>query len=453
MAHNVMRKSIRKTWRCEAMKTIRAIILGVACALLAGLAGVAYAQNPVVSKLEVQSGQGIDRVVLHTSMAVPYKSFRLENPPRLVIDMPVMEWQAIDSLPAGYTGEALRNIRIARFNVDTTRMVFDLAQPASLDEVSIKNIDGNFLMVYDVTTAAYRDGSKNELDSLAGNSAPSPAAIRNSQAKPPMSGQPDDWGALIEQQTSTKPVPAGLPFKVIPLPVMKPAGSLKPMVVIDAGHGGRDPGATGVKGTQEKRVTLAYAKDLAQALLATGRYEVTLTRTDDTYIMLRERLAIGRRAKADIFISIHADSAGNSDTRGLSIYTLSETASDKEAAALATRENKVDLIYGLNLSTENKDVTEILIDLAQRETKNKSTKLADIIVEHVGKRVQLLRNTHRYAGFAVLKAPDVPSVLIELGFLSNRKDEALITSSNYRRQVIASLVSGIDAYFEAQRAR
>lgn len=422
-------------------------------AICAVLAQPVYAASPVVSRVEVQSGQHIDRVVLHISQAVSYDTFALESPGRLVIDMPVLNWQAATGLPDGYNGETLRNLRVAQFNATTTRMVLDLAQAAKLDEVSLKNQGTNqpFLMIFDVTTPAYATASKESPAQTWQQRAPSPAAVRNSSANAVETKRPTNWAELAEQASKPTPLPAGLPFTKAPVPVFKPQPKHQPIVVIDAGHGGRDPGATGVGGTREKGVTLRYARALGAALRATGRYQVVLTRDDDRYILLRERLAIGRRSKGDIFISIHADSAENHSTRGLSIYTLSETASDAEAAALAKRENKVDIIYGMNLSTENRDVTEILIDLAQRETKNKSTKLADILVAAVKKKVKLLPNTHRYAGFAVLKAPDVPSVLVELGFLSNRKDEALITSSNYRAEVVKALVNGIDDYFAAQK--
>lgn len=411
------------------MQKIRALIIGIvlACAGMFPATGHAV---PQVSRLEVQSVAGLDRVMLHSSHAIGYNSFTLDNPARLVIDMTALDWRAGQGLPAGYNGAVLKNIRVAQFNPTTTRMVLDLAQAAKLKEVTVKNQGQGFVVAFDVLSSEYREGSSQ-----------------------PVAAPVDDWATLAENAAQAKPMPDDLPFAVVPVPVDKPLAARKPVVVIDAGHGGRDPGAIGVKGTHEKEVTLAYARALRDALLRTGRYDVVLTRDSDTYIMLRERLAMGRRAKGDIFISLHADAAENHATRGLSVYTLSETASDAEAAALATRENKVDLIYGMNLSSENPDVTEILIDLAQRETKNKSSKLANILVENVSKKVQLLRNPHRYAGFAVLKAPDVPSVLVEIGFLSNRKDEALITSSNYRAGVVASLVDGIDAYFEMQRAR
>lgn len=404
----------------------------------------AQASPPVVTGMSVHSARDIDRIEIRISEAVTYHSFALDNPDRLVIDIPAVDWQAGQGLPSGYRGGILRNIRVARFSPTTTRIVLDLARAARIEEVGVYNQGGNtpFLMRFDVVTAAYVPGSKDDAsywqDSGAGG------ASRQ---------QVQDWSEMAEVDARPKPLPADVPFTTAPVPVFRPAEARRPVVVIDAGHGGRDPGTTGRAGTREKEVTLRYARDLQEALLATGRYQVVMTRDDDSYIMLRDRLEIGRKVKADIFISLHADAAENTNTRGLSIYTLSENASDAEAAALAARENKVDLIYGLNLSSEHKDVTEILIDLAQRETKNKSTKLAETIILHVGKKVELLRNTHRYAGFAVLKAPDVPSVLIELGFLSNRKDEALINSSNYRREVIAALVNGIDAYFATQRAR
>lgn len=426
---------------------------------------VQAAAQPVVHQLEVQSAPGIDRVILHLSDAVVYKSFGLDNPPRIVVDMPTVEWRASQGLPPEYKGGLLRNIRVAQFNPTTTRMVFDLTRPARLEGVTISNTGGlvpqrlQFSLVEpdykaEKPVAVLQTPSPKTTNKLAPPEAKhnhSPAAIRSS-AVPlvPSANSRGDWVELAEKAAQPKSIPASLPFSKIPVPEFRPQPYRKPMVVIDAGHGGRDPGARGVKGTNEKDVTLRYVHSLRDALLKTGRYDVFLTREDDTYVMLRERLALGRRAKGDIFISIHADSAENHDTRGLSIYTLSETASDKEAAALAARENKVDIIYGMNLSSETPDVTEILIDLAQRETRNKSWRLAETLVGAVKKKVKLLPNTHRQAGFAVLKAPDVPSVLIELGFLSNRRDEALITSRNYREEVVNGLVRGIDAYF-AQR--
>jgi N-acetylmuramoyl-L-alanine amidase len=229
-------------------------------------------------------------------------------------------------------------------------------------------------------------------------------------------------------------------------PTAAPLVEDKPLVIIDAGHGGQDPGALGLHKTQEKQVTLNFARALRAALLRTGRYRVALTRDGDKFITLQDRVAIARKMKADIFVSLHADSNPRKEAKGLSIYTLSENASDAEAAALADRENKSDIIPGIDLNTTDADVASILIDLTQRETMNKSSALADAILETLHPKINKLPGTHRYAGFRVLKAPDIPSVLIELGFLSNATDERLVLSPEYRDLVVASIVKGIDRY-------
>jgi N-acetylmuramoyl-L-alanine amidase len=223
----------------------------------------------------------------------------------------------------------------------------------------------------------------------------------------------------------------------------------KRTVVLDAGHGGVDPGAIGATSTYEKDITLAMAREVRRQLEATGRYRVVMTRDSDVFVQLRDRVAKARSAQAELFVSIHADSIGSRDTRGASIYTLSETASDAEAAALAARENRADIIGGVDLSSErNREVVSILIDLAQRETMNLSAALAGILVEELGRDIQLIpNNPHRFAGFAVLKAPDVPSVLVELGYLSNRHDEKLLTRPHHRGKVAGAIVRAIDHYF------
>lgn len=404
----------------------------VLAVLLAVLPFAVSAAPLRVSGIEVVATAGQEDIRLQLSQSVTYKTFFLKNPDRLVLDLPAAEWALPQALPAQYSGRMLRGLRVGRFNPTTTRVVFELAVPAHLQNASIKPASA---------------GASLQL-SLRGESTENALSAKPAAAKMPVS---DDWVALAEKAQVSKPLPAGIGFSAIPVPVFKPsARTVKPIVVIDAGHGGQDPGAIGASGTHEKDITLAYARALNQALLRTGRYHVVLTRDDDRFIMLRGRLEIGRKAKGDVFISLHADSAENKDTQGFSIYTLSNTASDAEAAALATRENKVDLVYGLNLSNEQKDVTEILIDLAQRETMNKSSKLADILVANLSKGIFPLPNTHRYAGFAVLKAPDVPSVLIEIGFLSNKKDEAQIKTDAYRAKVVSSLVDGLDAYFASR---
>ena len=217
-----------------------------------------------------------------------------------------------------------------------------------------------------------------------------------------------------------------------------------------AGHGGVDPGALG-RHAREKNVTLAFAREYARQLRNTGRYEVYLTRNRDIYIPLRQRVNIARKHNADLFISIHADAIKRKNVRGMSIYTLSETASDKEAAALAKKENQSDIIAGIDFADQPPEVANILIDLAQRETKNLSVKFANMVVDNARGKTRLLDRTHRFAGFRVLKAPDVPSVLIELGFLTNRSDEKQLLSSAWRRKVAGAMVNSLDGFFRSSR--
>jgi N-acetylmuramoyl-L-alanine amidase len=219
-------------------------------------------------------------------------------------------------------------------------------------------------------------------------------------------------------------------------------------VVIDPGHGGVDPGAVGARGTMEKDIVLAMSRELQVVLERTGRYHVVLTRGDDSFMRLRERMAVARHAEADLFVSLHADAHKDLSLRGASVYTLSEQASDAEAEALAAKENKADLIAGVDLSEEAPEVTGILIDLAQRETMDLSSVFAQRLVIELGRATGLQRNTHRYAGFAVLKAPDVPSVLVELGYLSNPSEEDRLRTKRHRESLARAMERAIRRYFE-----
>jgi N-acetylmuramoyl-L-alanine amidase len=239
----------------------------------------------------------------------------------------------------------------------------------------------------------------------------------------------------------------------LPVPPVRPAPPkihAKPIIVIDAGHGGIDPGTIGASGTLEKNITLATARQLRRQLEASGRYKVMMTRDSDVFVPLRDRIAIARAAHGDMFISLHADAYDAATLRGASIYTLSEDASDTEAAALAAKENKSDVIAGVDLSQESSTVSSILIDLAQRETKNRSVQFAGLLVGALKNDTQVVRNAHRFAGFVVLKAPDIPSVLIELGYLSSKDDEKLLTATGHRAKIAKDILRAVDGYFEWQ---
>jgi len=272
-------------------------------------------------------------------------------------------------------------------------------------------------------------------------------------------------------KVATGPMPAPLPpSPVAPAPIFQPVvlspppsapsspskaqpSNGKPVVVVDPGHGGIDPGAISLTGVYEKTIVLALAHDVQDILTKDGKVRCILTRDGDTFIPLRERVAIARAQHADLFMSLHADTVADPTIRGLSVYTLSQNSSDAEAQALADKENKSDIVAGIDLSNESAEVTNILIDLVQRESMNKSAVFASHVIRSVQHETHnvLEANTHRFAGFAVLKAPDVPSVLVENGYLSNVTDEQMLRKSEYRAKLATALAKAIENYFAETR--
>ncbi|AOH84454.1 N-acetylmuramoyl-L-alanine amidase [Sphingomonas panacis] len=227
----------------------------------------------------------------------------------------------------------------------------------------------------------------------------------------------------------------------------------RPLVVIDAGHGGQDPGAIApTDGRREKDVTLRIAKAIRDELIQSGRVRVALTREDDRFIILQERFGIARKLHASLFISIHCDSVGSGDASGASVYTLSEVASDKESARLAARENKADIIAGVNLASTSADISSILIDLTQRETMNSSANFARLLGREAQPLVPMKPNFHRMASLMVLKAPDMPSILFETGYISNPRDADFIDSPAGRRAIAESVRRAVDVHFARRLA-
>jgi N-acetylmuramoyl-L-alanine amidase len=242
--------------------------------------------------------------------------------------------------------------------------------------------------------------------------------------------------------------------KVEPPPESRPNGDPRPLLVIDPGHGGIDNGTRSASGEMEKTIVLEFCLTLRDRIERTGKYRVVMTRSDDTFVPLRDRVALARARQASLFISIHADALrrGEGEAQGATIYTLSERASDARAARLAEAENQADVIAGLDLSNEPKDVAGILIDLARRETKTFSLQFAQALVAAMKASVRLHQHPLKSAGFVVLKAPDVPSVLIELGFVTTKSDLAFLTSAEWREKTADSMAGAIDAFFAARVA-
>jgi N-acetylmuramoyl-L-alanine amidase len=401
------------------MRYFKRLIIGMVFALTWPAAALALQ----VTGISIQNQGNVEIVTVSLSDNASGTVFALDKPPRLVVDLPPFTWHVPASDIQNSRSQLVKNIRYARFNENTSRLVFDLEQKVDFQQLGAPG--DSYQLQFQLN--------------LPQGMAAAPAY------SPPQAGTPPPQPRPVV--AAPPPLDSAAPVYT-PVPVEKPCRSDLPLIAIDAGHGGQDPGATGKGGTKEKYVTLEYARALADALKATGRYRVMLTRDGDYFILLRERVKIAKKAGADLFISLHADSAPSATARGFSVYTLSEEASDAEAAALAAQENKADVLGGMDLTHEDRDVADILIDLAQRDTKNKSINMAEGLVHKMKGQIPLLPNTHRYAGFAVLKAPDIPSALVEIGFLSNAEEERLIKSPDYRKKVIAGLVRGIDHYFE-----
>ncbi|MBV8538681.1 MAG: N-acetylmuramoyl-L-alanine amidase [Alphaproteobacteria bacterium] len=364
------------------------------------------------------------------------------------------------------------------FDPDTSRLVLDLAGPARVHLVRYDLLPGRndqrlVIELEHTTQSAFEDQIQPWTQSVTkqagvvapGRAAPEAVPARTTSAAVD-AGHVEHPTVTLPTAPAPRPPPAlatpplagpAIPrvAAVTPLPPSARPGTRKAepvhVVALDAGHGGVDPGTVGMGGIFEKNITLPTVLELRRQLEATGRYKVVLTRNQDIFVPLRERVAIARAAAAELFVSIHADSIRNRDTRGASVYTLSETASDNEAAALAAKENRADIIAGVNLAHENKEVTSILIDLAQRESMNRSATLASLLVDDLGRQIHLIPvKPHRFAGFAVLKAPDIPSVLIELGYLSNPGDEKLLTEARERAKVAVAIRHAIDRYFQGE---
>ncbi|MBC3942177.1 N-acetylmuramoyl-L-alanine amidase [Sphingomonas albertensis] len=309
------------------------------------------------------------------------------------------------------------------------RMVFDLAEPAIVTDGGFDS-DGREL------TLALRTVDYDQF---------AEAGIAG-----PLNFFPFNFGAASRPKYKVS-VPVPPKARGMKLPRVQ-GDDTRPLVVIDAGHGGVDPGAIGPNGLREKDVTLKVAKAIRDELLASGRVRVALTRNDDRYLILRERYGVARRLKGDLFISIHCDSTGSENATGATAYTLSEVASDKEAARLAARENKADVISGVNLGEAPADVSSILIDLTQRETMNASATFARLLGREARPLMPLKANFHRMASLMVLKAPDMPSILFETGYISNPQDAAFLDSEEGRHRIAESVTRAVEVHFARRMA-
>ncbi len=354
------------------------------------------------------------RFVVDLSDRLEPRIFGLVDPYRVVIDLPEVNF-VLPEERIGNGAGLIMKLRYGLFRPGTSRFVLDLDKPSKVARHFLLKPDGDkpWRLVLDLVETTRSDFV---------------ATMRPGEAPPRVAAAPP--------------------------PVAVPAGpNAKPVVVVDAGHGGVDPGAIGVSGVYEKNIALDYAREVVRGLEADGRYKVVMTRDRDIFLPLRERVRIAHAAGADLFLSLHANTHPRRATRGFSVYTLSDKASDKEAAALAALENKSDVIGGVDLGDYSDDIQNILIDFAQAKTNELSVKFArDILVASVKPNASLLTRPWRSAGFAVLKAPDIPSVLIELGYISNPHEEKLLVSASHRRKLSDSIVRAVSEYFRTTQS-
>ena len=405
---------------------------GLVAAGLFGLTAVAFsvpatAAGTVAKDARLGGDRLRTRFVTDLSKPVTFKVFTLAEPYRVIIDLPDVKFQ----LPAGLGRKGRGLVTAYRYGLigpGRARIVIDVNAPVLVDKSFVLKPQNG-------------QPARLVIDLIRTDRSTFLAALNKRRSR---------QAAVKPRRKSSTPA--------VRLPSAKaPRGRRsKPVIVVDPGHGGIDPGAISKNGVSEKTIVFAFAKALHKALQATGRYKVVLTRRIDTYVPLRERVAIARRQAGDLFISIHADSLPRRSARGVSgatVYTLSEKASDNEAKALAAKENRSDIIAGVDLPKEADEVTNILIDLAQRETKNLSIAFANTMLKTLRGTTPLNKKPHRFAGFAVLKAPDVPSVLVELGYLSNRADEKLMVSRSWRKKVAVAMTKAVDNYFSKRIAR
>jgi N-acetylmuramoyl-L-alanine amidase len=399
--------------------------LCLAAVLLVGMAPAAWA-DATVRDIRIALHEDGVRVVVELSRAVPFHYVTLDGPPRLAIDLPEVAWLVPES--EGMRQIGINGYRFGRFRPGVSRLVIDVADPFAVRRVfELPAVPSGQRIVFDLAT-----GPEARL-TLAGAD---PAAAE------PLNGAAHDAadGAAVAPEQK---VAAITTFK---LPLKKPR---QRVIVIDPGHGGVDPGAVGVSGTYEKDVVMAMARALRRQLEATGRYKVVMTREGDHIVRLRDRIRIARENEGELFLSLHADSlVRNRAIDGALVYTLSEKASNAEAARLAAKENRADILAGVDLSNQEEVVTAILIDLAQRDTNNKSMRFADMLMGRLAGATTLTRRRPAQAGFVVLKSPDMPSVLVELGYLSNAEDERRLKDPQHLAGLAKALVAAIDDYFD-----
>ncbi len=403
------------------------------------------------SVVDVRIGEYGDgtRLVLDLTEATTFEVSTLSGPDRLVVDLPPVAWaMGGRSLSIGRAGVV--QVRFGQFSQDTSRVVVDLTRPATVQRTFMMapRAGGSSVHRLVVDFGAVPITATPAAEPIARSTGPvarsaEPVARSARPVPPPEEAVPDPEPPVppaLARQTERRAPP--------PLPQQKPATRVPRLIAIDAGHGGADPGAIAADGVKEKNLVLTFSRELGAALEESGRYRAVMTRDGDRKISLRRRVSIAREADAEAFLSIHADRVDEPWVQGVSVYTLSDEASDLETAELAARENKADIVADVDLSEDyDEDTAKVLISLVQQNTMNCSAALAARLLPELGRVAPLVKRSHRFGNFRVLKAPDIPSVLVELGFLSNDEDLERLRSGSHRRVLAGAIERALDRFF------
>ena len=400
---------------------------------------------PVASDVRLAGDDKQTRFILDLDKTISFRAFPLADPYRVVVDIPQVNFQ----LPAGVGTSGRGLIKAFRYGLvmpGGSRIVFDLTGPAKIaNSYVLEAANGQpprlvlELEEVDRTTFVQSLSVRQPARIAARDRHRQRRLVATIEAKAEVAAEPE---AAPDRPAAAMDKPAPTPDK------RDAAADLRPVIVIDPGHGGIDNGTQ--SGNEiEKNLVLGFGLALRDRIEKSGKYRVVMTRTDDTFIPLDDRVKIARNQSAALFVSIHADALPRreGDAQGATIYTLSDRASDAEAERLAEAENKADAIGGVNLTEEPTDVADILIDLAQRETRTFSNRFARLLMGEMKTVTKMHKHPLKSAGFRVLKAPDVPSVLIELGYVSNKDDLEHLVSENWRSRTVGSVAHAIDAFF------
>jgi len=388
-----------------ALMVLWAALTGAAAQELSALARL----QPEVSRIE-NAGPGV-AIGLAISQPVPWRVRLLDGPPRLILDVREVDWTGLDRVMRA--ADAVREVRAGVFRPGWSRLVVELSRPHLVALAEMKTGASGAVIRLRLDPAS-------EADFAAAAALPEPA----------------DWAL---------PKAADLP---------KPAarGEGPVVVVLDPGHGGIDPGAER-EGLKEAELMLTFARELKELLVRDGRFKVVLTRDSDVFVPLETRISVARQARAQVFVSLHADALAEGEARGATVYTLAEEASDEASAALAERHDRDDLLAGVDLSAQDDVVATVLMDMARTETAPRIERLADALVASIkGADLKMHRHPHQKAGFSVLKAPDIPSVLLEVGFMSSARDLKRLTDKDWRARMAEAVRQGLVAWADKDAA-